>query len=58
MMDDGGSNPLGIRRKSGTGWKYMARWERKLFHRENDSRVRNGLAPLPKPESKPYCGGI
>ena len=31
------------------GWKYMERWQRKEFHRENEGRVRNGLNPLPKP---------
>ena len=38
--------------KYGLGWKYMPRWQRKQFHRENESRVRRGLKPLPKPESK------
>lgn len=30
------------------GWKEMPRWVRKQFHRENESRVRRGLKPLPK----------
>lgn len=30
-------------------WKCMPAWERKRFHRENESRVRRGLTKLAKP---------
>lgn len=33
-------------------WQNMPRWQRKQFHRENESRVRRGLKPLNKPDGK------
>jgi len=40
------------------GWKHQERWWRKMFHRENDKRVRSGLLKKDKPvcESKFHCG--
>jgi hypothetical protein len=32
-------------------WKTMTRWQRKEFHRENESRARKGLAALKKPRT-------
>ena len=30
-------------------WKRMSRWQRKQFHRENESLVRQGKKPKSKP---------
>ncbi len=50
-MPDSVDYAYGYRRFIKRGWKYMARWERKQFHRDNESRVRKGLEPLPKPKT-------
>ena len=50
--------PDAFNHRKGRGWRYMERWQRKAFHRENESRARNGLAPLPKPKSVPEINGI
>ena len=41
--------PTTQRNKRPRGWKFMKPWQRKEFHRENESRERRGLPPLPKP---------
>jgi hypothetical protein len=41
----------GYGKRGPLGWKQMAGWQRKMFHRENESRVRKGLKPLDKPKS-------